>query len=201
MMLSFDLSISPSIFQTIINDIVEDLDLDKIFIYLDDLLIATETEEKHWTPYLGFIISEKELSADPIKIKKTLDFFTSKSKKQLQSFLENNFVTIKNELLKAPILSASDIKKALSGEAPFELYTDASFTGIGAVLMQNKKIIIFYNRGLRESEKNYPPTDLESLAVVSELENLKIILFGAPITVYSNHSALSVLFQKSDISL
>uniref|UniRef100_A0A0K0G5X8 Retrotransposon-derived protein PEG10 (inferred by orthology to a human protein) n=1 Tax=Strongyloides venezuelensis TaxID=75913 RepID=A0A0K0G5X8_STRVS len=48
MMLSFDLSISPSIFQTVINDILEALDLDKIFIYLDDLLIATETEEEHW---------------------------------------------------------------------------------------------------------------------------------------------------------
>uniref|UniRef100_A0A0N5BPU7 RNA-directed DNA polymerase n=1 Tax=Strongyloides papillosus TaxID=174720 RepID=A0A0N5BPU7_STREA len=255
--LPFGLSISPSIFQTIMNDILEDLDPDKIFIYLDDLLIATETEEEHWvllnevfirlqkanlkinknkckicqleTPYLGFIISEKGLSADPIKIKKTLDFPTPRSKKQLQSFLglanyfrrfiyrfsslskllydslsnekfnwtpqlENDFVTIKNELL-------TDIKKALSGEAPFELYTDASLTGIGAVLMQNKKIITFYNRGLRGSEKNYPPTDLESLAVVSALENLKIILFGAPIIVYSDHSALSVLFQKSDLSL
>uniref|UniRef100_A0A0N5C6R7 RNA-directed DNA polymerase n=1 Tax=Strongyloides papillosus TaxID=174720 RepID=A0A0N5C6R7_STREA len=262
--LPFGLSISPSIFQTIMNDILEDLDPDKIFIYLDDLLIATETEEEHWvllnevfirlkkanlkinknkckicqseTPYLGFIISEKGLSADPIKIKKTLDFPTPRSKKQLQSFLglanyfrrfiyrfsslskllydslsnekfnwtpqlENDFVTIKNELLNAPILSAPDIKKALSGEAPFELYTDASLTGIGAVLMQNKKIITFYNRGLRGSEKNYPPTDLESLAVVSALENLKIILFGAPIIVYSDHSALSVLFQKSDLSL
>uniref|UniRef100_A0A0K0FRL7 Retrotransposon-derived protein PEG10 (inferred by orthology to a human protein) n=1 Tax=Strongyloides venezuelensis TaxID=75913 RepID=A0A0K0FRL7_STRVS len=95
---------------------------------------------------VGFIISEKGLSADPIKIKKALNFSTSKSKKQLQSFLglanyfrrfiyrfsllskllydrlsnekfnwtpqlENDFVTIKNELLKAPILSTPNIKK------------------------------------------------------------------------------------------
>ena len=43
----FGLSNSPSVFQACMNEIFRDYLDDFVFIYIDDILIASETEEEH----------------------------------------------------------------------------------------------------------------------------------------------------------
>ncbi len=78
---------------------------------------------------------------------------------------EKSFQELKRALTNAPILAFPDYS------APFVLYTDASATGIGAVLMQpddrgKNRAIAYASRTLNSAETNYSVTHLEGLAVV-----------------------------------
>jgi hypothetical protein len=53
---------------------------------------------------------------------------------------------------------------------PFEVYCDASDTGLGCVLMQDNRVIAYASRALRPHEQNYPTHDLELAAVVHALK-------------------------------
>uniref|UniRef100_A0A0N5BQJ0 RNA-directed DNA polymerase n=1 Tax=Strongyloides papillosus TaxID=174720 RepID=A0A0N5BQJ0_STREA len=102
-----------------------------------------------------------------------------------------SFQKVKKSLLEAPILTAPNFAKALDESWPFFLVTDASKIGIGAVLLQkvngDMKIIAMFNRSLHGSEKNYPPTDLEALAISAALTHMNLILYGVPVTIITDH--------------
>jgi hypothetical protein len=53
---------------------------------------------------------------------------------------------------------------------PYVLYTGASKEGLGAVLMQDKKMIAYASRKLKVHEVNYPTHDLELAAIVFDLK-------------------------------
>jgi hypothetical protein len=53
---------------------------------------------------------------------------------------EEAFLTLKKLLTTAPVLAQPDIEK------PFEVYCDASGTGIGGILMQDGRIIAYVSR-------------------------------------------------------
>ena len=48
----------------------------------------------------------------------------------------------------------------------FVVYSDASGKGLGCVLMQHEKVIIYASRQLKTHEVNYPVHDLELAVVV-----------------------------------
>jgi hypothetical protein len=50
---------------------------------------------------------------------------------------EEAFLTLKKLLTTAPVLVQSDIEK------PFDVYCDASDTGIGGVLMQDGRVVAY----------------------------------------------------------
>ncbi|GJV72430.1 putative reverse transcriptase domain-containing protein [Tanacetum coccineum] len=77
---------------------------------------------------------------------------------------EAAFQTLKNKLCSAPILALPQ------GAENFIVYCDASHKGLGAVLMQNEKVIAYASRQLKIHEKNYTTHDLELGAVVFALK-------------------------------
>ncbi|GJR24162.1 putative reverse transcriptase domain-containing protein [Tanacetum coccineum] len=77
---------------------------------------------------------------------------------------EAAFQTLKNKLCSAPILTLPQ------GAKNFIVYCDTSHKGLGAMLMQNEKVITYASRQLKIHEKNYTTHDLELGALVFALK-------------------------------
>ncbi|GJY06554.1 putative reverse transcriptase domain-containing protein [Tanacetum coccineum] len=73
---------------------------------------------------------------------------------------------------RAPILALPQ------GAENFVVYCDASHKGLGAVLMQNEKVIAYASRQLKIHEKNYTTHDLKLGAVVFALKIWRHYLYG-----------------------
>jgi len=112
----FGLTNSPATFQTMMNDIFHELIMEGVVVvYLDDILIYTETVEEHRAvtrrvlellqkhklflkpdkcefektrvEYLGVVISHNSVEMDPVKVAGVADWPTPENKKEVQSFL------------------------------------------------------------------------------------------------------------------
>ena len=99
------------------------------------------------------------------------------------------FDALKQLLTSAPILAYPRY-----GD-PFELHTDASGVGIGAILHQKDdeghlRPCAYASRVLRGSELNYGSTERELLAVVWGLYHYRVYLMSSPVTVVTDHAAL-----------
>jgi hypothetical protein len=77
---------------------------------------------------------------------------------------EDAFHALRQHLTTAPVLAQPDKSK------PFDVYCDASGTGLGCVLMQDNRVIAYASRALRPHDQNYPTHDLELAAVVHALK-------------------------------
>ena len=60
----------------------------------------------------------------------------------------------------------------------FTVYCDASGVGLGGVLMQRGKVIVYASKQLKSHEKNYPTYDLEFEAMYLYLSYGVIICMG-----------------------
>ncbi|GJT09374.1 putative reverse transcriptase domain-containing protein, partial [Tanacetum coccineum] len=77
---------------------------------------------------------------------------------------EAAFQLLKQKLCSEPILAIPE------GSENFVVYCDASYKGLGAVLMQKEKFIAYASHQLKIHEKNYTTHDLELRAVVFALK-------------------------------
>ncbi|KAI9159996.1 hypothetical protein LWI28_004086 [Acer negundo] len=73
---------------------------------------------------------------------------------------EQGFQQIKDKLTTAPILVLPDFSQ------PFELHSDASKVGIGAVLSQGGKPVAYFSEKLSGSRVRYSTYDIEFYALV-----------------------------------
>ena len=137
-------------------------------------------------PFLGHVVSAEGIAVDPSKVQDVLNWKPPTSVTEVRSFLglagyyrrfipnfskiakpmtellkkgikfvwdsacEEAFQTLKKHLTTAPVLAQPDITK------PFDVYCDASGTGLGCVLMQENRVVAYASRALRPHEKNYP---------------------------------------------
>ncbi|GFU72507.1 retrovirus-related Pol polyprotein from transposon opus [Trichonephila clavipes] len=122
-------------------------------------------------------------------------------KRKLKRFIwsieaQKAFNAVKAAITKAPIFKFPDFKK------PFELFTDASSIGVGAVLNQEQRPVVFASRTLSAAEMNYTVTERERecLAVVWALNKFRTYLGSLPIKVITDHAALTHLTTGKNLS-
>jgi hypothetical protein len=150
--------------------------------------------------FLGHTISGNGISVDPSKVQEVMDWKPPTSVHQIRSFLglagyyrrfisdfskiakpmtellkkgvkflwdqkcKDAFHILRDRLTTAPVLTQPDVSK------PFDIYCDASGTGLGCVLMQDNRVIAYASRALRVHEQNYPTHDLELAAIIHALK-------------------------------
>nr|GEY61641.1 reverse transcriptase domain-containing protein [Tanacetum cinerariifolium] len=83
----------------------------------------------------------------------------------------------------------------------FIVYCYASHKGLGVVLMQNEKVIVYASRQLKIHEKNYMTHDLELGAVVFILKIWRHYLYEAKCTVYTNHKSLQHILDQKELNM
>ena len=108
---------------------------------------------------------------------------------------QSSFDALKQVLSKPPVLTAPD------WEHSFHIATDASAVGVGAVLYQEYNgtthYISFTAKSLNPSQRNYPATRRELLAIVFALHKFRNYVYGSKFTLYTDHRALTYLFSQT----
>lgn len=115
---------------------------------------------------------------------------------------EDAFMTLKEKLTSAPLLGFPDFS------LPFIVETDASQSGLGAVLSQiqkgQKKVIAYASRGLRENERrmeSYSSMRLEMVALVWAVgEKFKDYLEGNQFVVLTDNNPLTYFMTKGKLT-
>ena len=181
--------------------------------------------------FLGHVIDSQGLHVDPAKIEAIKDWETPKTPTEIRQFLglagyyrrfiegfskianpltkltqknqkyewgekqEFAFQLLKQKLCSAPILALPE------GMENFVVYCDASYKGLGAVLMQKEKVIAYASRQLKVHEKNYTTHDLELGAVVFALKIWRHYLYGTKCTVYTDHKSLQHILDQKELNM
>lgn len=100
------------------------------------------------------------------------------NKKQVQAFNKLKEILASEEVT----LRYPDFNK------PFHLTTDASSSGLGAVLSQYNKPITMISRSLKDRELNFATNERELLAIVWALQKLKNYRYGVKnLNIYTDH--------------
>lgn len=158
------------------------------------LNFPTPTNKKEVKRFLGTASWYRRFVPNFSNIAGPLNKLTSTSKKHKTEFLwtkeaDDSFTKLKECLISAPILSCPNF------DLPFEVHTDASDYGIGALLTQTidgiEHPIAYMSKSLSKQERNYSITEREALAVLEALEHWRCYVDdGRKFIVYTDHSAL-----------
>ena len=252
----FGLCNAPATFQRLMDLVLAGLQWSQCLVYIDDVIILGRSFEEHLdnlkqvfqrlreaglkvkpskcaffqheVTYLGHIISNNGVSADPEKVARVTSWPVPKSKKEVQSFLgfanyyrrfiknfaeiakplhrltEKNakfnwtidhqvaFEDLRKQLSTTPVLAHPDFRRT------FILDTDASDSGLGAVLSQmdengRERVVAYGSRLLSKSERQYCVTRRELLAVVSFVKHFRPYLVGKKFVLRTDHGALTWL--------
>ncbi|KAI3753681.1 hypothetical protein L2E82_25742 [Cichorium intybus] len=181
--------------------------------------------------FLGHVINEDGIKVDPAKIEAVMSWEPPKSPMEVRSFLglagyyrrfvenfsriampltkltkktekfswteaqQSAFEQLRDSLCKAPVLALPQ------GGEDFVLYSDASFSGLGCVLMQKGRVIAYASRQLKPHEKAYPVHDLELAAVIFALKIWRHYLYGVRFQIYTDHKSLKYLFDQKELNM
>ncbi|GJT41387.1 putative nucleotidyltransferase, ribonuclease H [Tanacetum coccineum] len=223
----FGLTNAPAVFMDLMNRVCKPY-LDKfVMVFIDDTLIYSRNKEEHtdhlriilellrkeklyakfskcdfWisiVQFLGHLIDSQGLHVDPAKIEaiaKSLTKLTQKNKKYIWGEdQESAFQLLKQKLCEAPILALPE------GNDDFVIYCDASYQGLGAVLMQTEKVIAYASRQLKPNEENYTTHDLELGVVVFALKIWRHYLYGTKCTMFTDHKSLLHILKQKELNM
>ena len=105
--------------------------------------------------------------------------------------MQQAFDTLKNHLNAEPILQLPDWKKE------FVVRTDASDSGVGAVLLQEVdgmlKPITYISKKLLPRETRYSTIEKECLAIVWAVERFQVYLYGREFVLQTDHQPLTFM--------
>ena len=113
-----------------------------------------------------------------------------------------NYDALKKSLIANAILAFPDFQAATNDpKRRLTIFTDASKTGLGAVLTQPDengvfRPIFFASRRLLSAETRYPITELEALGVSFAANKFGPFIIGIPTIVYTDHSALIPMYKS-----
>ncbi len=102
---------------------------------------------------------------------------------------QKSFELLKDLFAKEPCLVPFD------QSLPLSLATDASATGLGAVLLQQGRPVMYTARSLTGAETRYSTIEKELLAVVFALRRCHFYTFGRPVTILTDHRSLLGLME------
>ena len=150
--------------------------------------------KKQVRSFLGLVNYYSAFIRDFSKLSKPLHDLTRKSQPNRviwEPVHQDSFEKLKIALCKEPILALPDF------QLPFLLKTDASATGIGAVLFQEftegERPIAYWSRKLKQAEINYATIERELLAIVEGVKKFHTYLYGAPFILETDHLPLTYL--------
>ncbi|KAG8496948.1 hypothetical protein CXB51_008178 [Gossypium anomalum] len=158
----------------------------RYIVFIDDILVYSETEAKH-DEHLRIVLQvlrEKELYAKFSKcefwLRESFLGLSGYYRRFVEGFSmmappltklirkgvpfvwtkkqQEAFEKLKKVLTEAPVLIQPESGK------DFTVYSDASHIGLGCVLMQEGKVVAYASRQLKPHEGNYPTHDLELAA-------------------------------------
>ena len=114
--------------------------------------------------------------------------------KDWQDHHERAFQTLKNRLTSSPILRLPVFQEC----KPFVLRTDASDTGLGAVLLQDFEAegrlpIAYASKKLLPRERNYSVIEKECLGIIWGVEKFRKYLYGVEFLLETDHKPLSYM--------
>ncbi|GJV75472.1 putative reverse transcriptase domain-containing protein [Tanacetum coccineum] len=224
----FGLTNAPAVFMDLMNRVCKPY-LDKfVIVFIDDILIYSKNKEEHeehlklilellkkeelyvkfskcefWIPkvqFLGHVIDSKGIHVDPAKIESIKDWASPKSPTEICQFLGlvgyyRRFIEVFSKIANAPILALP------KGSENFVVYCDASHKGLGAVLIQNEKVIAYASRQLKIYEKNYTTHDLELRGVVFTLKMWRHYLYGTRCTIFTDHKSLQHILDQKELNM
>ncbi|KAK3715610.1 hypothetical protein QZH41_009028, partial [Actinostola sp. cb2023] len=101
------------------------------------------------------------------------------------------FEEIKQLVTQALVLAYYDPQKELV------IQCDASSKGLGAVLLQEERLVAYASRCLTDAETRYATIEKEMLAVVFALEKWHQFTYGRAVQVSTDHKPLVSINQKS----
>ncbi len=180
--------------------------------------------------YLGEIISDEGVRPDPEKVEAITHMPTPQNKTDLQRFFGMlNYVRkfipnlatesvslrslledktawswnrehqlewerLKQLLITAPVLKHYDVSK------PTKITTDASKSGLGAVLQQKHEQhwfpVAYGSRALTEVEQRYAAIEKETLALLFGWQKFDEYVYGKQITLETDHKPLIAIWKK-----
>ena len=81
------------------------------------------------------------------------------------------------------------------------LQTDASKKGLGAVLLQDSKPVMFASRALTGSERNYQNLERECLMTIWGMEKFHYFLYGKEFTLETDQKPLVSIYRKHMVEI
>ncbi|KAL5457235.1 hypothetical protein EMCRGX_G034481 [Ephydatia muelleri] len=100
---------------------------------------------------------------------------------------QKGFQRLKDLLSQAPVLCYPSLTK------DFELQTDASAVGLGAVLEQDGHVVAYASRSLTHAERQYSVIERECLAVLYAVKQFRHYLLGRAFVLHTDHQPLQWL--------
>lgn len=253
LVMPFGLTNAPSSFQALMNEVFKPYMRKFILVFFDDILVYSKGLAEHLEhleitlsllqqhqlfakkskcrfacteiEYLGHVISDQGVRADPIKLQSMVSWPQPKSIKSLRGFLGltsyyrkfirgyGSIAAPLTQLLKkngfkwteAATEAFLKLKEAVTNppvlalpnfSKAFIIECDASSVGIGAVLMQEGKPIAYFSQALKGRTLTMSTYEKELLALVSAIKKWRPYLLGQTFKVKTDQQSLKHLLEQ-----